>query len=94
MRLARVLDAPRLAERGVALMYVLLQLYRKVLCLHGRISRACQTRPARVSDMFTRYLRAELYYSIQDFPPSTFVTSTAQVGSLTHWPVPLPMYQS
>ena len=42
-------------------MYVLLQLYRKVLHLHGRISRASQTHPACVSDAFGRYLAAELY---------------------------------
>jgi len=54
---------PCLAKRGVALMYVLLQLYREVLRLHGRVLRASQTRPARISDAFGCYLGAELYCS-------------------------------
>ena len=53
--------APVWRKRGVAHTYVLLQLYREVLRLHGRVSRASQTRPARVSDAFGRYLGAELY---------------------------------
>ena len=48
-------------KRVVALTYVLLQLYREVLCLHGRVSSASQTRPARISDTFGYYLGAELY---------------------------------
>ena len=59
-------------KRGVALTYVLLQLYRKVLHLHGRILRASQTRPARVSDVFRCYLGAELYCNIMMFDPDFY----------------------
>jgi len=48
-------------KRGVALTYVLLQLYREVLHLHGRVSHASQTHLARVSDAFGPYLVPELY---------------------------------
>ena len=48
-------------KRGVALTYVLLQLYREVLHLHGSVSRASQTHLARVSEAFGHYLVAELY---------------------------------
>jgi len=48
-------------KRGMELTYVLLQLYHEVLRLHGRVSRASQKPPARVSDAFERYLGAELY---------------------------------
>jgi len=48
-------------KRGVALTYVLLQFYREVMLLHGRVSRASQTRPARISGVFRRYLGAEMY---------------------------------
>jgi len=53
--------APVWQKRGVALTYVLLQLYHEVLRLHGRVARASQTRPACVSDEFGCYLGAELY---------------------------------
>ena len=53
--------APVWQKRDVALTYVLLQLYREVLHLHGRISHASQTHLACVSDVFGRYLVAELY---------------------------------
>ena len=55
--------APVWQKRGVALMYFLLQLYREVLHLHGRILRASQMHLAHVSDVCGRYLVAELYCS-------------------------------
>ena len=58
MRSRRV---PVWQKRGMALMYVLLQLYCEVLRLHGRVSCAFRTHLICVSDMFKRYLRAELY---------------------------------
>ena len=60
-------------------MYVLLQLYREVVRLHGRVSRASQTRPARISDMFGRYLGAELYCSCRTL---LALISARQVDSL------------
>jgi len=49
-------DAPRLAKMGMALTYISLQLYRKVLYLHGSIScafsSASQMRPAHDLDAF------------------------------------------
>jgi len=49
---AHILDASRVwRKRGVALTYILLQLYHKISCLHGCISCAFQMHLAHISDM-------------------------------------------
>ena len=52
-------------KRGVALTYILLQLYHEVLRLHGHVLHTFQMRLAHVSDTFERYVGAELYCNCQ-----------------------------
>ena len=52
---------PTSGKKGMAFTYISLQLYHKVLLLHGRILHTSQTCPACVLDACRRYLGAELY---------------------------------